>query len=56
MTEVVLFHHAQGLTPGVRAFAETQSGNAATLAAIQSELTELRTRLAAVENILKTVE
>ena len=33
-----------------------QSGNAATLAAIQSELTELRTRVAAVENILKTVE
>jgi hypothetical protein len=33
-----------------------QSGNAATLAAIQSELTELRTRIAAVETILKQVE
>ena len=26
MTEIVLFHHAQGLTPGVAAFAETLRG------------------------------
>lgn len=33
-----------------------QSGNAATLAAIQSELAELKTRMASVERILKAVE
>ncbi len=33
-----------------------QSGNAATLSAIQSELTELKTRMASVEKILKDVE
>lgn len=33
-----------------------QSGNAATLSAIQSELTELKTRMANVEKILKEVE
>jgi hypothetical protein len=33
-----------------------QAGNAATLSAIQSELTELKTRLSNVETILKTVE
>jgi Tfp pilus assembly protein PilO len=32
-----------------------QTGNAATLAAIQSELAEVKTRLTAVENILKAV-
>jgi len=33
-----------------------QSGNAATLSAIQSELAEVKTRLANVETILKAVE
>ena len=33
-----------------------QAGNAATLAAIQSELAELKTRMASVEKILKAVE
>jgi len=33
-----------------------QSGNAATLAAIQSELAEIKTRMAGVEKILKAVE
>jgi hypothetical protein len=33
-----------------------QAGNAATLAAIQSELAEMKTRVASVETILKTVE
>jgi Tfp pilus assembly protein PilO len=33
-----------------------QSGNAATLSAIQSELAEIKTRLASVEKILKEVE
>ena len=33
-----------------------QAGNAATLSAIQSELTEIKTRMAGVETILKTVE
>jgi len=32
-----------------------QSGNAATLSAIQSELAEIRTRMASVEKILKEV-
>jgi hypothetical protein len=33
-----------------------QAGNAATLSAIQSELAESKTRLAAIEKILKEVE
>jgi hypothetical protein len=33
-----------------------QSGNAATLAAIQSELAEINSRMASVEKILKAVE
>jgi hypothetical protein len=33
-----------------------QSGNAATLSAIQSELVELKTRMTSVEKILKEVE
>lgn len=33
-----------------------QSGNAATLSAIQSELTQIKTRMANVEAILKAVE
>jgi hypothetical protein len=33
-----------------------QSGNAATLSAIQSELTEIKTRMSNVEKILKAVE
>ena len=33
-----------------------QSGNAATLCAIQSEITEIRTRMTNVETILKAVE
>jgi Tfp pilus assembly protein PilO len=33
-----------------------QSGNAATLSAIQSELAEIKTRVASVEKILKAVE
>jgi Tfp pilus assembly protein PilO len=33
-----------------------QSGNAATLSAIQSELAEIKTRMANVEKILKEVE
>ncbi len=33
-----------------------QAGNAATLSAIQSELAELKARMASVESILKTVE
>jgi hypothetical protein len=33
-----------------------QSGNAATLSAIQSELAEIKMRMASVETILKTVE
>ncbi len=33
-----------------------QSGNAATLSAIQSELAEIKARMAAVEKILKEVE
>jgi Tfp pilus assembly protein PilO len=33
-----------------------QSGNAATLSAIQSELAEIKTRMASVETILKQVE
>ncbi|MEI9932000.1 MAG: hypothetical protein WDM89_16040, partial [Rhizomicrobium sp.] len=33
-----------------------QSGNAATLAAIQSELAEIKTRMTSVEKILKEVE
>lgn len=33
-----------------------QSGNAATLSAIQSEITEIKTRMVNVETILKTVE
>jgi Tfp pilus assembly protein PilO len=33
-----------------------QSGNAATLSAIQSELAELKTRMAGIEKILKEVE
>jgi hypothetical protein len=33
-----------------------QAGNAATLSAIQSELAELKTRMASVETILKAVE
>jgi hypothetical protein len=33
-----------------------QSGNAATLSAIQSELAEIKTRMASVETILKAVE
>ena len=33
-----------------------QSGNAATLSAIQSELAEIKARMASVETILKTVE
>ena len=33
-----------------------QSGNAATLAAIQSELTEIKARMTNVEKILKAVE
>jgi hypothetical protein len=34
----------------------TQSGNTATLSAIQSELSEIKTRMASVEKILKAVE
>lgn len=33
----------------------TQAGNAATLSAIQSEIAEIRARIAGVETILKTV-
>ena len=33
-----------------------QSGNAATLSAIQSELADIKTRMASVETILKAVE
>lgn len=33
-----------------------QAGNAATLSAILSELTEIKTRMASVETILKTVD
>ena len=33
-----------------------QSGNAATLSAIQSELAEIKTRMTGVETILKTVD
>ena len=33
-----------------------QAGNAATLSAIQSELSEIKTRMASVEKILKDVE
>ena len=33
-----------------------QSGNAATLSAIQSELAEIKTRMTSVEKILKAVE
>ncbi|HEY5337364.1 MAG TPA: hypothetical protein VIJ85_04105 [Rhizomicrobium sp.] len=33
-----------------------QSGNAATMSAIQSELAEIKTRMASVEKILKAVE
>lgn len=33
-----------------------QSGNAATLSAIQSELAEIKSRMASVEKILKAVE
>lgn len=33
-----------------------QAGNAATLSAIQSELAEIKTRMASVETILKAVE
>jgi len=33
-----------------------KSGNAATLSAIQSEITEIRTRMTNVETILKAVE
>ncbi len=33
-----------------------QSGNAATLSAIQSELGEIKTRMSSVEKILKEVE
>jgi hypothetical protein len=33
-----------------------QAGNAATLSAIQSELSEIKTRMASVEKILKEVE
>lgn len=33
-----------------------QAGNAATLSAIQSELAEIKTRMASVEKILKAVE
>ena len=33
-----------------------QAGNAATLSAIQSELAEIKARMASVETILKTVE
>jgi hypothetical protein len=33
-----------------------QAGNAATLSAIQSELSEIRARMASVETILKAVE
>lgn len=33
-----------------------QSGNAATLSAIQSELAEIKARMASVEIVLKTVE
>ncbi|HEX3809017.1 MAG TPA: hypothetical protein VHW02_04895 [Rhizomicrobium sp.] len=33
-----------------------QSGNAATLSAIQSELAEIKTRMSSVEKILKEVE
>lgn len=33
-----------------------QAGNAATLSAIQSELAEIKTRMASVEKILKEVE
>jgi hypothetical protein len=33
-----------------------QAGNAATLSAIQSEITEIKTRMANVETILKAVE
>ena len=33
-----------------------QAGNAATLSAIQSELAEVKARMASVETILKTVE
>ena len=33
-----------------------QAGNAATLSAIQSELTEIKARMASVETILKAVE
>ena len=33
-----------------------QAGNAATLSAIQSELTEIKTRMSSVEKILKDVE
>ncbi|MBV8977026.1 MAG: hypothetical protein JOZ13_06565 [Alphaproteobacteria bacterium] len=33
-----------------------QAGNAATLSAIQSELTEIKTRLGDVEKVLKAVE
>jgi Tfp pilus assembly protein PilO len=36
--------------------ATAQSGNAATLSAIQSELSEIKTRMASVERILKEVE
>ena len=33
-----------------------QAGNAATLSAVQSELSEIKTRMASVEKILKEVE
>jgi hypothetical protein len=33
-----------------------QAGNAATLSAIQSELTEIKTRMQSVETILRTVD
>ena len=33
-----------------------QAGNAATLSAIQSELAEIKARMASVETVLKTVE
>ena len=33
-----------------------QAGNAATLSAIQSELTEIKTRMTSVETLLKTVD
>jgi hypothetical protein len=35
---------------------EAQAGNAATLSAIQSELAQIKARMASVETILKTVE